>query len=612
MTDTSSALIPLNKLTAWDGNVRKTAGTDTALAELAASISAHGLLQSLVVRRDNNAAYAVVAGGRRLAALQLLSEQGKIAEDKLIECNVIADDADATEISLVENAIREDMHPADEFDAFRALIDKGMAAADVAARFGVTETVVIKRMKLARVSPVILQLYRGDKITLECLMAFAVTDDHARQEKLWKTGPAWVKTSARGIRDHLTEHEIDAGDRRVKLVTLKAYEKAGGTIRRDLFAEGNDGIFIDNIQLLDQLVAAKLEKTADSLRKEGWKWIEVLLENGYDTRAKFRRVEINEGPLPEKLQAEHDKITAELKKLEAKKNPSEADEQRAEEIAERLYELDYDRPEIFKPEHVAIAGAFIEIEPDGKLDIMRGYVKPEDASAIKSASSDGKNASTKAKSPDKAGLSQSLLADLTAHRTAAIAALLADTPRVALAAIVHSIGSTYFYSSRSAGSLNFEIRRTNYPAGFVERCKPHGIAEIDKTRLNWKKTVPSKQGEFWQWCIDASDKTLLSLLAFFAALTCEHTDQLASSLDLDMTKWFKPTAGNFFGRIGKPDILKAIKEATGKGVAPATEKLKKSELAIFAERAIKDIAWLPKLLRSPSDKTTKKPLKKAA
>ncbi len=611
MTDTSSALIPLNKLTAWDGNVRKTVGADTALAELAVSIAAHGLLQSLVVRREKNGAYAVVAGGRRFAALQLLAGQGTIAEDKVIECNVIADDADATEISLVENAVREDMHPADEFEAFRALIDKGMAAADIAARFGVTETVVTKRMKLARVSPLILKAYRDDKITLECLMAFAVTDDHARQEKLWKTGPAWVKTSARGIRDHLTEHEIDAGDRRVKLVTLKAYEKAGGTTRRDLFAEGADGIFIDNVQLLDQLVAAKLDKAAEALRKEGWKWVEVLAENGFETRSKCRRLERTEGPLPEKLQTEYDKITAELKNLQARKNPSEADEKRMSEIEDRIYDLDYERPELFTPEQLAIAGTFIEIEPDGTLDIMRGYVKPEDVKAIKSATPVDADA-PKAKPPEKAGLSQSLVADLTAHRTAAIAALLADTPRVALVAIVHSIGIDAFYNSRSSRSLNFHTLRTNYPAGFQERCKSRGIAEIDNIRLKWEKTIPSKQSEFWQWCLDASDKTLLSLLAFLAALTCEHSDHLAASLGLDMNAWFKPTAENFSGRIAKPEILAAIKEATGKPVAPATEKLKKGELAIFAERAVKDTTWLPKLLRSPADKAANKPLKKAA
>src|ERR1035437_1747519 len=134
MTDTTS--IPLNKLVAWDGNVRKTAGADTALAELAASIAAHGLLQSLVVRKGKRDTYAVVAGGRRLAALQSLAESGRISADYAIPCHVIADDADATEISLAENAIREQMHPADQFEAFRDLIDKGIPADDIAARFG--------------------------------------------------------------------------------------------------------------------------------------------------------------------------------------------------------------------------------------------------------------------------------------------------------------------------------------------------------------------------------------------------------------------------------------------------------------------------------------------
>ena len=110
MTDTTS--IPLNKLVAWEGNVRKTAGADTTMAELAASIAAHGLLQSLVVRKHRKDKYAVVAGARRLAALNSLAEAGKIEPDRPILCHVIADDADATEISLVENSIREQMHPA--------------------------------------------------------------------------------------------------------------------------------------------------------------------------------------------------------------------------------------------------------------------------------------------------------------------------------------------------------------------------------------------------------------------------------------------------------------------------------------------------------------------
>jgi hypothetical protein len=52
---------PLSKLLAWEGNVRKT-DIDKGIDELAASITAHGLLQSLVVRKDKRGKYAVVAG----------------------------------------------------------------------------------------------------------------------------------------------------------------------------------------------------------------------------------------------------------------------------------------------------------------------------------------------------------------------------------------------------------------------------------------------------------------------------------------------------------------------------------------------------------------------
>jgi ParB family chromosome partitioning protein len=87
---------------------------------------------------------------------------------------------------------------------------------------------------------------------------------------------------------------------------------------------------------------------------------------------------------------------------------------------------------------------------------------------------------------------------------------------------------------------------------------------------------------------------------------------LPAELGLDMKTWFKPTAANFFSRIGKDDIIKAVKEATGKPLAPATEKLKKSELALFAERAVRDTGWLPKLLRAPAGKSAKKPQARAA
>jgi ParB family chromosome partitioning protein len=90
MTDITP--IPLNKLVASEDNVRNTGGADTALHELALSIAAHGLLQSLVVRKHRKGKFAVVAGGRRLAALQLLAESGKIDPAYGVPCQVLGSD----------------------------------------------------------------------------------------------------------------------------------------------------------------------------------------------------------------------------------------------------------------------------------------------------------------------------------------------------------------------------------------------------------------------------------------------------------------------------------------------------------------------------------------
>jgi ParB family chromosome partitioning protein len=92
--------------------------------------------------------------------------------------------SNVTEIGLAENVMRIAMHPADRFEAFRDLIDKGSSAADIAARFGVTEALVEKRLRLGRVAPAILDAYRASSVWLEQVQAFALSDDHAAQERV--------------------------------------------------------------------------------------------------------------------------------------------------------------------------------------------------------------------------------------------------------------------------------------------------------------------------------------------------------------------------------------------------------------------------------------------
>ena len=269
----SEIFVPLNMLKKSPRNVRKVEHTATEIEGLAASISANGMLQNLVVepQRDGDGHetghYLVTIGeGRRLAQL-LRAKRRHIKKTDLIRC-VLDTEHDAHQISLAENVIRSAMHPADEFEAFALLHnDKGMAAEDIAARFGVTPAVVRQRLKLGAVSRVLMAQYREGGITLEQMMAFTVTDDHARQQEV-SAGP-WLDKDADTIRRALTEGQVSASDRRAKFVGAEAYAEAGGVITRDLFDNENGGYFAD-AALLDRLVLAKLEGEAQAcVRKAG-------------------------------------------------------------------------------------------------------------------------------------------------------------------------------------------------------------------------------------------------------------------------------------------------------------------------------------------------------
>jgi ParB family transcriptional regulator, chromosome partitioning protein len=299
--------IPLNKLTTSKTNVRKTGGMD-GIEELAASIAAHGLLQSLVVRKAARGKFAVIAGQRRYVALSMLAAGDKIPADLPIPCHVVDREADATEIGLAENTVRLAMHPADQFEAFRALVDKGADTADIATRFGVSETTVAKRLKLGRVAPTILDAYRAGELGLEQVQAFTVSDDHEAQERVWAACNG-NRANPTAIRRALTEGEIPSDDRRVRFVGLDAYEEAGGIVRRDLFDDDNSG-YLQDAALLDELVRRKLEALADTVKAEGWKWTEIRAEFGYAERGEFRDCQQEEVALPEAEAAELTRLSS--------------------------------------------------------------------------------------------------------------------------------------------------------------------------------------------------------------------------------------------------------------------------------------------------------------
>ena len=264
----SSRDIPFNKLVLSQSNVRRVAAGQS-IEDLAEDIAHRGLLQSLSVRPVLDAAgqetgrYEVPAGGRRYRALELLVKAKRMPKTVAVPCLVRAADSaiGATEDSLAENALREALHPLDQFRAFKALADGGMSEAEIAARFFVTPLIVRQRLRLAAVHPALLDAYAAGETTLECVMAFTVTEDPERQLKVWegfkRKGGTFQGVSAWSIRQALTERSVAASDARALFVGEAAYAAAGGTVLRDLFDQRGEGWFSDPA-LLDRLAEEKL------------------------------------------------------------------------------------------------------------------------------------------------------------------------------------------------------------------------------------------------------------------------------------------------------------------------------------------------------------------
>jgi ParB family chromosome partitioning protein len=281
-------------------------------------------------------------------------------------------------MSLAENIVRLAMHPADQFEAFAALIDKGESASQVAQRFGIDESLVLKRMKLARVAPQLLAEYRSEGMTLECLMAFTITDDHRRQLKVFKSLQGWQKDDPAAIRAALTEKMIEAGSKLARFVGLDAYAAAGGSTRADLFG---DEVYLENPALLHRLAEQKLDGIRKALEAEGWGWVEINPERDWDAVHRCGRIKPRLIGAPSELLDLKSQLDAELEAVEQALEDTESDAllDEQESIRERLDEVESKLAAHvgFDTGHKALAGCYVSIGQDGTAFLDKGLVKPE-------------------------------------------------------------------------------------------------------------------------------------------------------------------------------------------------------------------------------------------
>lgn len=597
MNDNTIKMIPLDKLAAWKGNVRKTQA-DAGIDELAESIAAHGLLQSLVVSEAAKGKHKVIAGGRRLLALQCLAKAGRIDRKAPVPCSVSGDGLDPTEISLAENVVRVAMHPADQFEAFKKLIEGGSPASEVASRFGVSETLVQQRLKLGKLSKAVLAAYRDEEIDLEQAKAFAITDDHAAQERVLE-GLAFMHGSPLSIRRALTEGEAPVDDRRVAFIGLDAYLAAGGGLRRDLFAEFGD--YLTDTQLLDRLVSEKLSRAAAEIKLEGWSWVEVAPDRDFSVLSQFSRRTPEYSEPSEQQRQELDELEAERDQIGESEDDS--DIERCAEIEARI-EAIWEATECWPSETLAAGGAIVYVGHDGSLSVERGLVRKGDLP--------GKS-EVQRPVRDPEVIPASLVADLTAQKTAALQAEVMARPDIALAATVYTLGKHLFYGVSGGSALQMSARATDLSRLIACPENVRSLPLLDGAQIAWNESVPDDEALFWAWCLEQKQDRLLALLAFIAARSIDavmrkddinatsrlaHAGNLADATGLDMSAWFTTDAAGYFSRVSSAQIIAALCEAKGTAAAPSWSKMKKPELAKFAERELAGSGWLPKLLRS--------------
>jgi ParB family chromosome partitioning protein len=578
--------IPLSQLVPSPDNVRKTDRMN-GLKGLAANIAAKGLLQNLQVRPAANGTFEVVAG--RHAALKLLAKKKALAKDAPVACNVLAKDEDAAEISLAENEMRQAMHPADQFEAFKALVDSGHGIEDVAARFGVTPTVVRQRLKLAAVSPMLMVLYRKAAMSLDQLMAFTVSEDHAAQETAWFDAPEWQR-SAPAIRQRLTAAHVRANDRRARFVTAEAYVEAGGSVVTDLFRADSNSYLTDPA-LLDRLVTEKLEREADAVRHEGWKW--VLIMPDFDALDGYGEMRGKAQPMPPK-QA---KALREADRLRDRDELDDDEAARLDALEEEIAALS-ERTFEWSDRQKARGGAILGIEQDGRLGVMRGLIRPED---IKAKPADDESPPVRRSPKGEAGCFSSALADdLTAHRTAALRVMLAERPTVALAATVHALALPVFYDERESGFALHVVTPALRAEGLDGSTAMKRSAQ---QRAIWATQLPEQTEALWDWLLTRDADTLTKLLAYCVSCTVKPmrepcADQLAAAVALDMAQWWQPTVPGYLGRVSKTLICEAVTEAKGKAAAENIATLKKGDMATHAAELLHGTGWLPAMLRA--------------
>ena len=670
----SAEFFPLNALAVHPRNMRdKDEPTDpkdeaariTALAE---NIAAVGLINPLVIvptpdPETGTERGLVTAGQRRLAALRLLADQGRIAVDEPIEVKT-TDEASAHDVTLAENWHRTDPHPANMARAFRELSASGRDPAALAKQYGLGRIEVARLLALGKLCDPILAAWRRGEIDRACAAVFSVIPDLEVQERRF----ADLRVAhGKGLshymaRQALNEHRYRVDSAPMAFVTVKAYKAAGGTLAQDLFADRESGQTVADPELLERLAMERLEEVAAPIRAEGWKWVSVTLrspDGRYSMQKAAPEVVPPSPELAEQLAAARETLRAARAHQDKLEDADDTEEdgageggdgdsgesaweaacaavEKAEAEVERLEEGMSTFPEDVR----ALAGCFVFLNHAGVLQLERGYLQPADAKAYKAltasrarrAAGEGDDAgeggaaqpaeagSAEAVAEAAEGLAMSMIHSLSAHRTMALQALVAQNARLGLELAVAALAGPLLREMRGVergvpGVCLRPVFCTTELTQMEAMDRNPGTAIVDEATNRWKtafatwlaehqEAEESNAGAVHGFVAGLSNEDLHALLAVCVARCIDLRTQSASNqsalglcdlTQLDMRDFFSALHHPYLARSSKASIL-ADAKAAGVIVPDTWPKMKKGELLDVAGEELAARRFVPAYL----------------
>ena len=554
----------------------------------------------------------------------------------------MVDAPEASAISATENIQRTQLHPADEFEAFRELFDQCGSSEHVAEFFAVTPATVERRLKLANASPKLFQLFRDGQMNLDQLMALCLVDDHARQESAWNAGKSspWMR-NASNLRQALTKGKLSLRDSRIaRFVGARAYEAAGGQVVRDLFSQHADDGYIEDGALLQRLAADKLEAAANVVRGEGWTWVDVKIDFKHEEQSRYGRCPVRKRSLNP---AEAKQLFDLRKHADSAKKAWQAAEQRGARDAElAALETAFDTvaaqadalEESGNAVGVAyrpIAGAVVTISHAGGVEVYRGFVRPDDRKELKrvqkslergtpagaggttAASARGNRGNLQAPAVAGEDLSRPFKLRLAAQRTAAMQVTVARNVPVALASLAFALVSDVLVDDRHSRTLRVSCKSARVRLDSLDASihASRAFVEMGELVATWKARLPD--ADIFGWLCELPQAELLQLIAVCSALTLDsvsehvfeaaplegHAAAIANRGALDMADWWAPTSASYFEHVSKANTLAVVTQMASAQTAAPLAALKKAELGAQAEKLLDGKRWLPPLLAKP-------------